>query len=40
MKKLAAVPEGNGTMLDNTLIVYLSDAAQRIICGAGNGLWC
>ena len=28
MKKLEAVPEGNGTMLDNTLIVYLSDAAE------------
>lgn len=28
MKKLSAVPEGDGTMLDNTLIVYLSDAAE------------
>lgn len=28
MKKLDAVPEGDGTMLDNTLIVYLSDAAE------------
>ncbi|MGF1583176.1 MAG: DUF1552 domain-containing protein [Gemmataceae bacterium] len=28
MQKLQAVPEGNGTMLDNTLIVYLSDAAE------------
>lgn len=28
MKKLEAVPEGNGTMLDNTCIVYLSDAAE------------
>ncbi|MEZ6110206.1 MAG: DUF1552 domain-containing protein [Pirellulaceae bacterium] len=28
MKQLQAVPEGNGTMLDNTLIVYLSDAAE------------
>ena len=28
MDKLAAVPEGDGTMLDNTLIVYLSDAAE------------
>lgn len=28
MKKLEAVPEGNGTMLDNTLVVYLSDAAE------------
>ena len=27
--KLKAVPEGNGTMLDNTLIVYLSDAAEK-----------
>ena len=24
-KRLAAAPEGDGTMLDNTLIVYLSD---------------
>ncbi len=28
MKRLEAVPEGDGTMLDNTLIVYLSDAAE------------
>ena len=28
-KKLNAIPEGDGTMLDNTLIVYLSDAAER-----------
>jgi hypothetical protein len=28
MDKLATVPEGDGTMLDNTLIVYLSDAAE------------
>jgi hypothetical protein len=27
-RKLQAVPEGNGTMLDNTLIVYLSDCAD------------
>jgi len=27
--KLKAVPEGNGTMLDNTLILYLSDAAEK-----------
>ena len=27
--KLAAVPEGDGSMLDNTLIVYLSDAAEK-----------
>lgn len=27
--KLQAVPEGNGTMLDNTLIVYLSDSAEK-----------
>lgn len=27
--KLKAVPEGNGNMLDNTLIVYLSDAAEK-----------
>lgn len=28
MKKLERVPEGNGTMLDNTVIVYLSDGAE------------
>jgi len=28
MKKFEAVPEGDGTMLDNTVIVYLSDAAE------------
>jgi hypothetical protein len=28
MKKLEKVPEGNGTMLDNTVIVYLSDGAE------------
>jgi len=28
MKKLEAVPEGDGTMLDNTVVVYLSDAAE------------
>lgn len=27
--KLHAVPEGNGTMLDNTLIVFLSDSGQQ-----------
>jgi len=27
-KKLEAVPEGDGTMLDNTVIVYLSDGAE------------
>ncbi len=26
--RLAAVPEGGGTMLDNTLVVYLSDSAE------------
>lgn len=26
--RLAAVPEGKGTMMDNTLIVYLSDSAE------------
>ena len=26
--KLKAVPEGNGTMLDNTLIIYMSDGAD------------
>ena len=28
MKKLEACPKGDGTMLDNTVIVYLSDAAE------------
>jgi hypothetical protein len=28
MEKLQSVPEGDGTMLDNTVIVYLSDAAE------------
>lgn len=28
MRKLESVPEGDGTMLDHTLIVYLSDAAE------------
>ncbi len=27
-KKLESVPEGDGTMLDNTVIIYLSDAAE------------
>ena len=27
--KLKAVPEGDGNMLDNTLIIYLSDAAEK-----------
>ncbi len=29
MKKLEAVPEGNGTMLDNTVIVYQGDSGNR-----------
>jgi len=29
MKKLDSIPEGNGTMLDNTLIVFTSDSANR-----------
>ena len=28
IRKLDAIPEGDGTMLDNTVIVYLSDAAE------------
>lgn len=27
--QLAAIPEGNGSMMDNTLIVYLSDSAEN-----------
>ena len=33
-RKLDSVPEGDGTMLDNTVIVYLSDAAE------GHHSWC
>ena len=29
MKKLQGIPEGGGTMLDNTLIVFMSDSANR-----------
>ena len=29
IKKLESIPEGSGTMMDNTLIVYLSDAADQ-----------
>ena len=29
MKKLQSIPEGTGTMLDNTLIVFTSDSANR-----------
>ena len=29
IRKLDCVPEGDGTMMDNTLIVYLSDAAEQ-----------
>jgi len=29
LKKLESIPEGSGTMLDNTLIVYFSDAANE-----------
>jgi len=28
-KRLAAIPEGNGTMLDSTLIVWMSDSAEE-----------
>ena len=28
IKTLQSIPEGNGTMLDNTLVVYLSDSAE------------
>ncbi|BCX49028.1 hypothetical protein HAHE_29360 [Haloferula helveola] len=34
--KLKAVPEGNGTMLDNTLIVYMSDAGSAHHTGYQN----
>lgn len=29
MKKLEAMPEGKGTMLDNTVLVFMSDSANR-----------
>ena len=29
VRKLESIPEGDGTMMDNTLIVYLSDAADQ-----------
>jgi hypothetical protein len=29
MKRLEKIPEGNGTMLDNTLVVFMSDSAER-----------
>ena len=29
LKKLASIPEGEGSMLDNTVIVYRSDAANE-----------
>ena len=28
LRRLEAVPEGDGTMLDNTLVVYMSDSAE------------
>jgi hypothetical protein len=28
LKQLESIPEGNGTMLDNTLVVYMSDSAE------------
>lgn len=47
MERLQAMPEGDGTMLDNTLIVYLSDGAEThhsqcfewpfVILGNANG---
>jgi hypothetical protein len=29
MKRLQSIPEGAGTMLDNTLVVFMSDSAER-----------
>jgi hypothetical protein len=29
MKRLQSIPEGNGSMLDNTLVVFMSDSAER-----------
>jgi hypothetical protein len=36
MKKLASIPEGSGTMLDNTLLVFTSDSANRQHTGGEN----
>jgi hypothetical protein len=36
MKKLDSIPEGKGTMLDNTLIVFTSDSANRQHTGGEN----
>jgi len=35
VKKLESIPEGDGSMMDNTLIVYLSDAADQHHPSAG-----
>jgi Protein of unknown function (DUF1552) len=32
LKKLEGIPEGGGTMLDNTLVVFMSDSANRQHC--------
>lgn len=47
MRKLLAMPEGDGTMLDNTVVVYLSDGAEThhsrcfewpyVVLGTANG---
>lgn len=47
MKKLQSMPEGDGTMLDNTVVVYLSDGAEThhsrcfewpyVVLGTANG---
>ena len=29
LKKLESIPEGNGSMLDNTLVVYTSDYGEK-----------
>ena len=29
IKKLESIPEGDGTMMDNTLILYTSDSAEQ-----------
>lgn len=36
MKKLQSIPEGSGTMLDNTLLVFTSDSANRQHTGGEN----
>ena len=38
-QRLEATPEGDGNMLDNTLIIYMSDAPDTTTPLLSNGLW-